>query len=109
MQKILPPPLPSPPLSALPLARDLLALTERMRERLSEDPFANPVLSVALAEIFPAAADPASERDYAEPRAPRATAASARKHAEIFVPMCRLFDLVREIGTAITHEVGAFG
>ena len=37
------------PLAALPLARDLLALMERMRERLEEDPFGNPVLSVALA------------------------------------------------------------
>ncbi len=31
------------------LARDLLALTERARERASEDPFGNPVLSVSLA------------------------------------------------------------
>jgi phosphoenolpyruvate carboxylase len=28
--------------------------------------------------------------------------------AEIFAPMRRLFGLVREIATAITHEVGAF-
>ena len=36
-------------------------------------------------------------------------AAYAREHSEIFTPMLRLFDMVREIGTAITHEVGAFG
>jgi phosphoenolpyruvate carboxylase len=31
------------------LARDLLALVGRLRERLAEDPFANPILSAALA------------------------------------------------------------
>jgi phosphoenolpyruvate carboxylase len=62
-----------------------------------------------LEEVFPAAADPASERDYAEPRAPRATAAYARENAELFRPIARLFDLVREISAAVTHEVGAFG
>ncbi|MBN9508649.1 MAG: phosphoenolpyruvate carboxylase [Alphaproteobacteria bacterium] len=62
-----------------------------------------------LAEVFPAAPDPAAERDYAEPRAPRASTAYAREHAEIFAPMLRLFDLIREIGTAVTHEVGALG
>ena len=62
-----------------------------------------------LAEVFPSAPDPAAERDYAEPRAPRAAAAYAREHAEIFAPMARLFALVREIGAAVTHEVGALG
>jgi phosphoenolpyruvate carboxylase len=62
-----------------------------------------------LAEVFPSQPDPAAERDYAEPRAPRAAAAYAREHAEIFAPMARLFALVREIGTAVTHEVGALG
>jgi hypothetical protein len=33
----------------------------------------------------------------------------AREHAEIFVPMQRLFAQTREIGTASMHEVGAFG
>ncbi len=62
-----------------------------------------------LAEIFPAAPDPAADRDYGEPAAPRATAAYAREHQEIFDPMRRLFGMVREIATAVTHEVGAFG
>ncbi len=62
-----------------------------------------------LSEVFPAAPDPAVDRDYGEPRGPRTEAAYAREHAEIFDPMLRLFALVREIGTAITHEVGAFG
>ncbi len=62
-----------------------------------------------LAEIFPAAPDPSADCDYGEPAAPRATAAYAREHREIFAPMRRLFTMVREIATAITHEVGAFG
>jgi phosphoenolpyruvate carboxylase len=62
-----------------------------------------------LAEIFPAAPDPSADCDYGEPAAPRSTAAYAREHREIFAPMRRWFDMVREIATAITHEVGAFG
>ena len=38
-----------------------------------------------------------------------APTAYAREHAEIFAPMRRCSHLVREIATAITHEVGAFG
>ena len=62
-----------------------------------------------LFEVFPAAPDPASAQDYGEPAGPRMDAAYTREHAEIFTPMLRLFGLVREIGAAITHEVGAFG
>ncbi len=62
-----------------------------------------------LAEVFPSAPDPDVDRDYAEPRAPRAAAAYAREHAEIFAPIGRLFALVREISVAVTHEVGALG
>ena len=62
-----------------------------------------------LAEIFPAAPDPSADCDYGEPAAPRATAAYSREHREIFAPMRRLFEMVREIATAITHDVGAFG
>jgi phosphoenolpyruvate carboxylase len=62
-----------------------------------------------LMEVFPAAPDPSADRDFAEPRAPRAAAAYSREHAEIFNPMARLFSLVREISSAVTHEVGAFG
>ena len=62
-----------------------------------------------LAEIFPAAPDPSADCDYGEPAAPRSTAAYAREHREIFEPMRRLFEMVREIATAITHDVGAFG
>jgi phosphoenolpyruvate carboxylase len=67
-----------------------------------------PALEV-LARIFPAAPDQSAEYDYAEPAAPHGTTAYAREHAEIFAPMATLHGLVREIATAITHEVGAFG
>jgi phosphoenolpyruvate carboxylase len=62
-----------------------------------------------LGQIFPAASDQSEELDFAEPTAPRGTTAYAREHDEIFAPMRALFGLVREIGTIITHEVGAFG
>ena len=62
-----------------------------------------------LAEVFPAAEDPAQARDYAEPASPRAPGAYAREHAGIFAPIRDLFAEVREIGVAISHEVGAFG
>ena len=62
-----------------------------------------------LAEIFPAAPDPAAGSDYGEPAAPRPTAAYAREHEEIFEPTRRLFAMIREIATALMHDVGAFG
>ena len=62
-----------------------------------------------LAEIFPVATDDTADHDYAEPRGPRAVAAYAREHAEIFDPIRQYFALIREIATAVTHEVGAFG
>jgi phosphoenolpyruvate carboxylase len=62
-----------------------------------------------LAEVFPHAPDPGADRDYGEPSGPRAVEAYRKEHTEIFEPMARLFDLVREISGAITHEVGAFG
>jgi phosphoenolpyruvate carboxylase len=68
-----------------------------------------PAVLALLAEIFPEAPDPSAGCDYAEPPGPRAAAGYAREHAEVFEPMRRSFDLVREIAMAITHEVGAFG
>ena len=62
-----------------------------------------------LREVFPMAPDPAADQDYGEPAGPRANAAYARENAEILEPMLKLFDLVREISSAISHEVGAFG
>ena len=62
-----------------------------------------------LAEIFPTAPDPAAARDYAEPAGRRTAMSYAREHETIFEPIRRLFATVREIGAAITHDVGAFG
>ena len=68
-----------------------------------------PACMALLAEIFPNQPDPAAARDYAEPPGRRNALSYGREHAEIFEPIRRLFGTVREIGTAITHEVGAFG
>ncbi len=68
-----------------------------------------PAALTLLAEIFPEAPDPSAECDYAEPAGPRASQAYGVEHAQVFAPMRRQFDLVREIATAVTHEVGAFG
>ena len=58
---------------------------------------------------FSSATDPAADCDYGEPAPNRRSAAYVREHEEIFAPMRRLFAMVREIATAVTHEVGAFG
>ena len=68
-----------------------------------------PAALTLLAEVFPSASHPAVGRDYAEPQGPSVTTSYAREHETLLTPMARLFDLVREIGTAVTHEVGAFG
>jgi phosphoenolpyruvate carboxylase len=68
-----------------------------------------PAVVAQLSEIFPSAPDPEADRDYGEPHGPRGTDAYLREHEEIFTPMGLLFDQVREIAAAITHEVGAFG
>ncbi len=62
-----------------------------------------------LGDVFPAAPDPSTDRDYGEPHGPRGSDAYVREHEDIFRPMGALFELVREIATAVTHEVGAFG
>ncbi len=62
-----------------------------------------------LAEIFPTSPDPAAVRDYAEPVGRRNAVSYEREHATLFEPIRRLFATVREIGAAITHDVGAFG
>lgn len=62
-----------------------------------------------LSEVFPNHPDPALDRDFAEPKGPRGTVSYAKEYETIFLPMRRMFDLVRELGTAVTHELGAFG
>ncbi len=62
-----------------------------------------------LGRIFPAAPDPSAGLDFHEPAAPRAGMSYGREHEQIFAPMRRMFDLVRETGAAITHRIGALG
>ncbi len=68
-----------------------------------------PACLALLDEIFPTAPDPAAARDYAEPAGARTAMSYAREHAAVFEPIRRLFAAVREIGAAITHDVGALG
>jgi phosphoenolpyruvate carboxylase len=66
-----------------------------------------------LGEVFPASPDSVAGRDFSEPSGATSGAQEAasyqREHDLILGPIGRLFDMVREIGTAITHHVGAFG
>ena len=62
-----------------------------------------------LSAIFPRAPERGADLDFREPRAAGSDHAYAREHEEIFEPIGRLFAALREIGTAIMHEVGAFG
>lgn len=62
-----------------------------------------------LAEIFPAAPDPAALLDFAEPPGPRPDRGYAALHESVFAPMQALFEQVREASAAVAHEVGAFG
>ncbi len=62
-----------------------------------------------LTEIFPPAPDHSITLDFRETRGPRADHAYSRENEEIFRPMRRLFELVREISIAVMHDVGAFG
>ena len=68
-----------------------------------------PAALKVLGEIFPDTPDEAAELDFAEPRARGVTAAYGREHADIFKPIGQLFAMVREVATAVTHEVGSFG
>ena len=61
-----------------------------------------------LVEVFPAAPAVGTELDFGEAAGPR-SGSYAAEHKAIFEPMRRLFDLLREIGGAVTHHVGAFG
>ena len=68
-----------------------------------------PAALVILADVFPRAADPAAGRDFSEPRGDRAAVSYQREHEAIFGPLAGMFELLREIGTAVTHRVGAYG
>ena len=68
-----------------------------------------PAALVILGEVFPAAVDPAADRDFVEPRGDRASVSYRREHEAVFKPLAEVFSLLREIGTAVTHSVGAYG
>jgi phosphoenolpyruvate carboxylase len=68
-----------------------------------------PAAMKLLAEIFPASTDELAEQDYGELPAPRAGSSYAREQNEIIAPMQELFEIVREIAIAVSHEIGAFG
>jgi phosphoenolpyruvate carboxylase len=62
-----------------------------------------------LGDVFPAAPDPAAQRDFAEPPGVRAENTYAAEHVMLFGPMLAWFAATREVSAAVTHEVGAFG
>ena len=68
-----------------------------------------PNVLTQLAEIFPKGGDQSGLLDFREPRGPRAENAYTREDADIFQPMRALFELVREVGVAVMHNVGEFG
>ncbi len=68
-----------------------------------------PAALATLGRIFPSAPDDTSGTDFGEPGSTPNVLGYGREHAEIFTPMSRYFALVREISTAVCHEVGAFG
>ena len=66
-----------------------------------------------LGHIFPSGADAIAEQDYGEPPAPRLAGSVAgsyvREQTQIIEPMRAMFAIVREVATAVSHEVGSFG
>lgn len=68
-----------------------------------------PAALQTLGRIFPSAPDDTAGTDFGEPGSSPNSLGYGREHAEIFTPISRYFALVREISTAICHEVGAFG
>lgn len=68
-----------------------------------------PAALQTLGRIFPKAPDETTGTDFGEPGTSPNSLGYGREHEEIFTPISRYFALVREISTAICHEVGAFG
>ncbi|QEE42281.1 MULTISPECIES: phosphoenolpyruvate carboxylase [unclassified Methylobacterium] len=62
-----------------------------------------------LDAIFPITPDPTLGLNFGEPAGPRDVGTYEAEHANLFQPIRRLFDQVREISGMIQHEVGAFG
>ncbi|HEX3984744.1 MAG TPA: phosphoenolpyruvate carboxylase [Acidisoma sp.] len=68
-----------------------------------------PAALQTLGRIFPKAPDETTGTDFGEPGTSPNSLGYGREHDEIFTPISRYFALLREISTAICHEVGAFG
>ncbi|SEM81919.1 Phosphoenolpyruvate carboxylase, type 1 [Methylobacterium sp. UNC300MFChir4.1] len=62
-----------------------------------------------LDAIFPVTPDPTLGLNFGEPAGPRDVGTYEAEHANLFQPIRRMFDQVREISGMIQHEVGAFG
>ncbi|MGH1588286.1 phosphoenolpyruvate carboxylase [Methylobacterium phyllosphaerae] len=62
-----------------------------------------------LDAIFPITPDPTLGLNFGEPAGPRDVGTYEAEHANLFQPIRRMFDQVREISGMIQHEVGAFG
>ena len=62
-----------------------------------------------LDAIFPVTPDPTLGLNFGEPAGPRDVGTYESEHANLFQPIRRMFDQVREISGMIQHEVGAFG
>mgnify|MGYP000856617941 FL=1 len=68
-----------------------------------------PAVLKELEQIFPYRSDGSFDLDFHEPHGPRQEGTYSREYTEVFEPMQRLFQMVREISTGVMHHVGAFG
>ncbi len=62
-----------------------------------------------LDDLFPITTPSIADLDFGEPGGAGAAQGFAREHQEIFKPMQRTFDLLREVGIAIMHANHCFG
>ena len=68
-----------------------------------------PASLAILADVFPRTPDPTVGLDFGEPAGPREGGTYEALHGDVFEPIRRWFELVREISGAIQHEIGFFG
>lgn len=61
-----------------------------------------------LDDLFPASAPSISNLDFGEPGGAAEEQGFSREHEEIFTPLNRCFNLLREVGVAIMHANRAF-
>jgi len=64
-----------------------------------------------LARVFPLEEDGRDERDYGDPASHSLGAQPSyiHEHERLFRPIAQLFGLIRRVGTAVCHHIGAFG